>query len=59
MNRTLSLGNANMIILRACLRPRMKVGSKQEFETLMNEEALLFTKYWEAKRKTGFPESEL
>jgi len=39
--------------------PRMKVGSKQEFETLMNEEALLFTKYWEAKRKTGFPESEL
>ena len=31
--------------------PRIKVGNKQTFETLMNEEALLFAKYLRNEKK--------
>jgi hypothetical protein len=35
--------------------PRMKVGSKQEIETLINEEALLFAKYLRNERRDWNP----
>lgn len=35
--------------------PRIKVGKKQEIETLINEEALLFAKYLRNERKTWKP----
>jgi hypothetical protein len=35
--------------------PRMKVGKKQTFETLINEEALLFAKYLRNERKEWNP----
>jgi len=35
--------------------PRIKVGKKQEIETLINEEALLFAKYLRNERKTWNP----
>lgn len=35
--------------------PRIKVGEKQEIETLINEEALLFAKYLRNERKTWKP----
>ena len=35
--------------------PRIKVGSKQEFETLINEEALLLAKYLRHERKDWIP----
>ena len=35
--------------------PRIKVGSQQEIETLINEEALLFAKYLRDERPTWIP----
>jgi CRISP-associated protein Cas1 len=35
--------------------PRVKVGKKQEIETLVNEEALLFAKYLRGERETWIP----
>jgi hypothetical protein len=35
--------------------PRMKVGKRQTFETLINEEALLFAKYLRNERKDWNP----
>ena len=35
--------------------PRIKVGTKQTFETLINEEALLFAKYLRNERKEWNP----
>ena len=35
--------------------PRIRVGKKQEIETLINEEALLFSKYLRNERKTWIP----
>jgi hypothetical protein len=35
--------------------PRMKVGKRQEFETLINEEALLLAKYLRNERKSCNP----
>jgi CRISPR-associated protein Cas1 len=35
--------------------PRMKVGKKQEIETLINEEAFLFAKYLRGERTTWIP----
>jgi hypothetical protein len=35
--------------------PRMKVGKKQTFETLISEEALLFAKYLRNERKDWNP----
>ena len=35
--------------------PRIKVGSQQEIETLINEEALLFAKYLRGERPTWIP----
>ena len=35
--------------------PRMKVGKKQEFETLINEESLLFAKFLRNENKTWIP----
>ena len=35
--------------------PRIKVGSKQEFETLINEEALLFAKFLRDETETWNP----
>jgi CRISPR-associated protein Cas1 len=35
--------------------PRIKVGKKQKIETLINEEALLFTKYLRTERKDWLP----
>jgi len=35
--------------------PRMKVGDRQEIETLMNEEAFLFAKYLRGERPTRNP----
>jgi hypothetical protein len=35
--------------------PRMKVGKRQEFETLINEEALLLAKYLRNERKSWNP----
>lgn len=35
--------------------PRTKVGKRQEIETLINEEALLFAKYLRNERKTWKP----
>jgi len=36
--------------------PRIKRGEKQELETLINEEALLFAKYLRNEKKYGFQE---
>jgi len=35
--------------------PRMKVGKKQTFETLISEEALLFAKYLRSEKKEWSP----
>jgi hypothetical protein len=35
--------------------PRIKVGEKQEIETLINEEAFLFAKYLRGERPTWIP----
>jgi len=35
--------------------PRMKVGKRQSFETLINEEALLLAKYLRHERKDWIP----
>jgi len=35
--------------------PRMKVGDKQEIESLINEEAFLFAKYLRGERPTWIP----
>jgi hypothetical protein len=35
--------------------PRIKTGQKQEFETLINEEALLFAKYLRNEKKDWTP----
>jgi hypothetical protein len=35
--------------------PRIKVGKRQTFETLINEEALLFAKYLRDERKDWTP----
>ncbi len=35
--------------------PRIKVGTQQEIETLINEEAFLFAKYLRAERPTWIP----
>lgn len=35
--------------------PRVKVGKKQEIETLINEEALLFAKYLRGEKTTWIP----
>ena len=35
--------------------PRMKVGNRQEVETLINEEAFLFAKYLRGERPSWIP----
>ena len=35
--------------------PRIRVGERQEIETLINEEALVFAKYLRNERKEWFP----
>jgi hypothetical protein len=42
----------NIYFLSKVNLPRMKVGTQQEIETLINEEALLFAKYLRDERST-------
>ncbi len=39
--------------------PRIRVGKRQEFETLISEEALLFAKYLRHERKDWIPRSPI
>ena len=49
----------NQYFQREVAIPRMKIGEKQEIETLIREEALLFAKYLREERKAWIPRTAI